>query len=162
VVYEESAGHHSPLSIFLEAVMTQVDFYVLREGAKGNRYTLACRLCEKIYHQGRRTLIYTGSPEETRHMDRLLWTFRQASFIPHNISEASHPATAPVIITHQSNAGSEHDVLINLNREVPNFFSRFDRVAEIIDQESQVVTAGRARFRFYRDRGYPLNKHDIR
>jgi DNA polymerase IIIc chi subunit len=25
-----------------------------------------------------------------------------------------------------------------------------------------VVTAGRERFRFYRDRGYPLNKHDIR
>ncbi|MES9977893.1 MAG: DNA polymerase III subunit chi, partial [Candidatus Thiodiazotropha sp. 6PLUC5] len=66
-----------------------------------------------------------------------------------------------VIITHQQDAGAEKDVLINLSQEVPNFFSRFERVAEVIDQEPPVVTAGRERFRFYRDRGYPLKKHDI-
>ena len=31
--------------------MTQVDFYVLDEKAAGNRYTLVCRLSEKIYRQ---------------------------------------------------------------------------------------------------------------
>ncbi|MCU7809071.1 MAG: DNA polymerase III subunit chi, partial [Candidatus Thiodiazotropha sp. (ex Semelilucina semeliformis)] len=51
--------------------------------------------------------------------------------------------------------------LIDLSAAIPAFFSRFERVAEIIDKEPQVVTAGRERFRFYRDRGYPLNKHDI-
>ena len=142
--------------------MTQIDFYVLSEGTRGNRYTLACRLSEKIYHQGRRILIHTGSDEETRHLDRLLWTFRQGSFIPHGIANSCDAAATPVLITHQAEAGDEKDVLINLNREVPNFFSRFERVAEIIDQEPPVVTAGRERFRFYRDRGYTLNKHDIR
>ncbi|MET0051412.1 MAG: DNA polymerase III subunit chi [Candidatus Thiodiazotropha sp.] len=141
--------------------MTQVDFYVLSEGSRNNRFSLACRLCEKIYHQGRRVLIHTGSEEETRHMDRLLWTFRQPSFIPHATAGAFDPATTPVLITDQADVGSENDVLINLSLEVPNFFSRFERVAEIIDQEPRVVDAGRERFRFYRDRGYPLNKHDI-
>lgn len=143
--------------------MTQVDFYVLDEQASGNRYTLACRLSEKIYHQGRRILIHTTTAEETRHMDRLLWTYRQGSFIPHGTAGDCEPSVTPVIITHEEAAGdAEHDVLINLCAEVPSFFSRFDRVAEIIDKEPQVVTAGRERFRFYRDRGYPLNKHDIR
>jgi DNA polymerase-3 subunit chi len=95
-------------------------------------------------------------------MDRLLWTFRQGSFVPHGIADHCDPVTTPVIITHRRDAGEEKDVLINLNQEVPSFFSRFERVAEIIDQELPVVSAGRERFRFYRDRGYPLNKHDIR
>jgi DNA polymerase-3 subunit chi len=142
--------------------MTQVDFYVLEEQAPGNRFTLACRLSEKIYQQGRRIFIHTGSAEETRHMDRLLWTFRQGSFIPHGTDGDCDPAITPVIIGHGGENGEEHDVLINLAGEVPGFFSRFERVAEIIDREPQVVTAGRERFRFYRDRGYPLQKHDVR
>ncbi|MCG7963529.1 MAG: DNA polymerase III subunit chi [Candidatus Thiodiazotropha taylori] len=142
--------------------MTQIDFYVLEEGSRANRFTLTCRLCEKIYHQGRRILIHTESEEETRHMERLLWTFRQGSFVPHGIAERCDHSVTPVIISHQQEAGEEQDVLINLGREVPNFFSRFQRVAEIIDQEPPVVSAGRERFKFYRDRGYPLNKHDIR
>ncbi len=141
--------------------MTQIDFYVLADGSRSNRFSLACRLCEKIYHQGRRVLIHTGSAEETRHMDRLLWTFRQPSFVPHGAASAFDPATTPVLIADSDDVGDENDVLINLNLTVPSFFSRFDRVAEIIDQEPQVIDAGRERFRFYRDRGYPLQKHDI-
>jgi DNA polymerase-3 subunit chi len=141
--------------------MTQVDFYVLDEKAAGNRYTLACRLSEKIYHQGRRVFIHTGSEEETRHMDRLLWTFRQGSFVPHGTGGNSDPNITPLIIGHRGENEEEHDVLINLADEVPGFFSRFERVAEVIDREPRVVSSGRDRFRFYRDRGYPLNKHDI-
>jgi DNA polymerase-3 subunit chi len=142
--------------------MTQIDFYVLEEKAAGNRFTLACRLSDKIYHQGRRIYIRTETAEETHHMDRLLWTFRQGSFIPHGTDGDCNPENTPVIIGHNDSNDDEHDVLINLASEVPGFFSRFERVAEIIDKEPQVVVAGRKRFRFYRDRGYPLNKHDIR
>ena len=142
--------------------MTQVDFYILDEKASGNRYLLSCRLTEKIYHQGRRIFINTQSPEETRHMDRLLWTFRQGSFIPHATLEKANSSTTPVIIGHNTDAGDENDVLINLALQVPNCFSRFKRVAEPIDRESDVKAAGRQRFKFYRDRGYPLNTHNIR
>jgi DNA polymerase-3 subunit chi len=142
--------------------MTRVDFYILDERAAGNRYLLACRLTEKIYHQSRRVFINTASAEEQRHMDRLLWTFRQGSFIPHASSDKADPATTPVIIGRQGEAGQETDVMINLAAEVPACFSRFDRVVELIDREPQIKAAGRERFRFYRDRGYLLNTHDIR
>ncbi len=52
-------------------------------------------------------------------------------------------------------------MLINLADEVPDFFSRFERVAELIDRDPAVRTAGRNRFRLYRDRGYTLNTHNI-
>jgi DNA polymerase-3 subunit chi len=141
--------------------MTRVDFYILDERANGNRYLLACRLTEKIYHQGHRVFINTASLEEQRHMDRLLWTFRQGSFIPHGSLDKADPTTTPVIIGRQGEAGGESDVMINLAPDVPACFSRFERVAELIDREPQVKADGRKRFRFYRDRGYPLNTHDI-
>ncbi len=143
--------------------MTRVDFYVLGENAGGDRYLLTCRLADKIYRQGRRVYIHTASDDEARHLDRLLWTFRQGSFIPHGRSQEADPATTPVLIGWDGNAGDENDVLINLvpASEAPPFFSRFDRVAEPVDRDPQIRQTARLRYGFYRDRGYPLESHTI-
>jgi DNA polymerase-3 subunit chi len=141
--------------------MTQVDFYILGETARANRYQFTCRLTEKIYLQGLRVYIHLGSTEDLRHLDRLLWTFRDGSFIPHGILGNADANVTPVLLGAGEQAGAEDSVLINLAPAVPDFFSRFARVAEIIDQDPQVRQAGRARFRFYRDRGYPLDTHEM-
>ena len=141
--------------------MTKVGFYILPEGARSNRYTLACRLADKAYQQGHRVFLHTGSDEEARHMERLLWTFRDGSFIPHGLLGQTDPTATPVLIGGGEDAGEEHDVLINLHPQVPDFFSRFERVVEPIDQDAEIRNAGRSRFRFYKDRGYPLETHEI-
>ena len=53
------------------------------------------------------------------------------------------------------------EVLINLADEVPDFFSRYARVAEIVDADAIRREKGRERFRFYRDRGYQLQTHQL-
>lgn len=141
--------------------MTRIDFYILDQRSRQNRYSLACRLAEKAYQQGHRVLIHTPSEEEIRHMDRLLWTYRQGSFIPHGRTGDADPSVTPVLIGDGNEAAAEHDILINLQQEVPDFFSRFERLIEPIDREEEIKDAGRKRFRFYRDRGYPLETHDI-
>lgn len=141
--------------------MTQVDFYILGAQSTGDRFTMACRLAGKAWQQGRRVYLHTNSEAESRHLDRLLWTFRQESFIPHGLLEQSDPALNPVVIGHANHGGDEHDVLINLAPEAPEFFSRFHRVAECIDHDAEIKKAGRDRYSFYRDRGYPLNTHEI-
>jgi DNA polymerase-3 subunit chi len=141
--------------------MTQVDFYILKPQASGDRYALACRIAEKAWQQGHRVLIHTASAEEARHVDRLLWTLHDRSFVPHGLLGAADPQLNPVLITAGQDDGAEHDVLINLDAEVPGYFSRFSRVAECVDHDAASRAASRARFRFYRDRGYPLQTHDI-
>ena len=142
--------------------MTRVDFYILQPGAAGNRYTLACRLAEKAVQQQRRVLISVTSDEELRHMDRLLWTWREQSFIPHCILGMVDTALNPVLINTGPDPEDEHDVLINLRAEIPDYFSRFERVAECIDQDETQKAASRERYRFYRDHGYQLQSHEIR
>jgi DNA polymerase-3 subunit chi len=139
--------------------MTQVDFYILDEDTGENRQHYACRLTDKAYRQGRKVYIHTNSPGETQILDRLLWTFRDQSFVPHGISGSADLETTPVIIGDQEPPQQADDVLINLSPLVPSFFSRFQRVAEIVDQQEEVKRSSREHYQFYRDRGYPLNTH---
>ena len=141
--------------------MTRVDFYVLEAQARGDRYVLACRLAEKAWQQGHRVYLHTGSENESRHLDRLLWTYRDGSFLPHGRCGEADAALNPILVGHDTEAGDEHDVLINLATAVPPFFSRFERVAETLDQDPQIRDAGRQRYRFYRDRGYAPETHRI-
>jgi DNA polymerase-3 subunit chi len=143
--------------------MTDIDFYILDNDKPLAREQMACRLAEKIYRLGRKVHIHTASASDSQQLDELLWTFREGSFVPHALAGqgttiASEPL-APVIISHDDDPQQHSDVLINLAAKVPLFFSRFDRVTEIIGQQDK--TAGRERFRFYRDRGYPLKSHTI-
>jgi len=144
--------------------MTDIDFYILDNDMPLGRERIACRLAEKVYRLGRSVLIHTASATDSHRLDDLLWTFRDGSFVPHALAgQAVEPqkpgAATPVIISHDDNPPDFSDVLINLATEVPLFFSRFDRVTEIIGQQDKV--SGRERFRFYRDRGYPLKSHNI-
>jgi len=69
-----------------------------------------------------------------------------------------------VLINHLSEIqipSTHHDVLINLNHEIPSFFSQFDRVAEIITSDISSKEKGRDRYQFYRDRGYSLETHKM-
>lgn len=143
--------------------MTKVDFYILeQQGEARNRF--ACRLAEKAWQQGNKVYIHTASAEQSQRLDELLWTFRAGSFVPHTLDNDNNADSTPIHIGHgdEPQGPQHHDqVLINLAPEVPLFFSRFERVAEVVDQDEEVRTQGRERFRFYRDRGYALENHSI-
>lgn len=143
--------------------MTRVDFYISPSHAAQARHQLACRIAEKAYQQDYRIYIHTGSPEEAHRVDDLLWTFRQGSFLPHGLYASDEQDECAIVIGHQSEAPSTNkDVLINLAQDVPLFFSQFERVAEMINADDAQKQHGRERYRFYRDRGYELNTHQLK
>ncbi len=141
--------------------MTQVDFYILEKQASGDRYQLACRIAEKARRAGRRVLIHTPIAAESKHVDTLFWTMWEQSFIPHGLLGRDEPQINPILIGDGSSDAEEHEVLINLAAEVPMFFSRFERLIECVDHDDAVKAAGRERFRYYREHGYPLQTHNI-
>ena len=78
----------------------------------------------------------------------------------HAIAEAANGE--PVVLSHALEpTDREWDVLINMADDVPEFFSRYHRVAEVVDKETGRRDAGRERFRFYRERGYELHTHNV-
>ncbi len=141
--------------------MTRVDFYILEESAASARQHFACRLAEKAWQQGHKVYIHTEDATQSNLLDEMLWTFHADSFLPHSLDDAADADTVRVHIGHGDEPLHHDDVLINLGREVPLFFSRFKRVAEVITAEEPVRQAGRERYRFYRERGYPMESHNI-
>jgi DNA polymerase-3 subunit chi len=52
-------------------------------------------------------------------------------------------------------------VLINLHALPPPFFSRFERLAEIVSRDEVERAAGRERWKFYKARGYEIRSYDL-
>lgn len=144
--------------------MTRIDFYILASDSTEARLRFACRIADKAFQQRQQVVLQAASAGEAEQLDELLWTFAQSSFVPHRVVRAGVAGvpTEPVLIVHgESSPGLPAECLINLDTRVPENFSRYLRVAEIVDADSARRTQGRERFRFYRDRGYELKTHDI-
>jgi DNA polymerase-3 subunit chi len=145
--------------------VTRVDFYVLPDETGDARERFACRLVEKAFRLKHRVFVHTPSPADARQLDRLLWTFRDGSFVPHVVdgedTDAVLAEATPVVLGEGAEPRREAELLVNLDRAVPAFFSRFERVAEIVAGDGAARGAARERFRFYRDRGYDIDTHDL-
>jgi DNA polymerase-3 subunit chi len=148
--------------------VTQVDFYILKSASDDELLRLASRIAEKAVDCGQRVYLNAENEAQAQRLDEVLWTFAQGSFLPHRvISQASSDegtgnAIEPVLI----GAGIElsngpWNTLVNLAHAVPEFFSRYERVAEVVDANAERRNQGRERYRYYRDRGYELKTHNV-
>ena len=136
--------------------MTRIDFYGLDDKSLDAGLRFACRLCDKALTSGHLVHVHTASQPQAERLDELMWDYPKHRFLPH--ARAGNQAQAPV----QIGCGQpelDHGVLINLGSEIPAFFGRFDRVAEIVVGETR--EAGRDRYKYYRDRGHVLHHHEL-
>ena len=137
--------------------MTRIDFYFEAE----DKLQIACRLSAKAAQQKLRVLIYAPDEAGAQRIDRLLWTWQATGFLPHCMTRSPLAAQTPVLITCDPEDTPHDQVLLNLHHAWPPAFSRFERLVEIVSREDEDREAARARFRFYRDRGYDIVKHDL-
>lgn len=140
--------------------MTRIDFYVLNSPRPESRLQFACRLTRKAWEQNRKVYLHCSDEAQAQTLDELLWSFRRDSFLPHAM-HADEP-NETVVCGYGDDPSPHNDLLINLSNEQPEFFSRFNRLAEILVEHDEILIPARERFRFYRKRGYPLKSHQIR
>lgn len=139
--------------------MARIDFYVLQASGVAARRLFACRLAEKAYRLQNRVHLLAGDPDSVRELDDLLWTFRDGSFLPHEVAPGS--SGAPVTISCDGAAVDGCDLLINLSDELPGDLDAFPRIAEIVTSDDDQKRRSRARFADYRDRGHELETHKL-
>ncbi len=137
--------------------MTRIDFYTHTE----NKLETACVLAAKAVTRGSRVLVFTPNLATTEKLDKLLWSYPPIGFIPHCRVEDKLSVVTPVIIDHDATRFMHDDILINLCSDQPAFFGRFQRLIEIVSLDNEDRQFARSRFRFYRDRGYELQSHDM-
>jgi DNA polymerase-3 subunit chi len=137
--------------------MTTIDFYT----GCADPLAVAARLVVKAWGQFGHVRVLTPDAAATAALDRQLWQVPATGFVPHCRLGAACAEDTPVIIDHALDHQGPAAVLINLQATPPPFFSRFERLAEIVVAGDDAVAAGRERWKFYRERGYELRSHDL-
>ena len=139
----------------------RVDFYLLKSIEPQAHLLLACRLLEKAYQRGHRVFVYCDSQKNAEALDELLWTYKDDSFIPHNL-QGEGPEPPPAI---QIGYGDEprgfNDILLNMAPTIPPYFSCFRRVMEVVAANDTAKEIGRNHYREYRANQCALHTHPI-
>jgi DNA polymerase-3 subunit chi len=137
--------------------MTRIDFYQLKSG-KHNSEQLVCQLCQKAWQAEQSVLVLSKNEQQCNQLDRLLWTFSDDSFVPHDCEDDTEFFT-PILIKADASPQEDRQLLINLSADIPEYFAQFERVIELVT-ETNTKTA-RQHYSYYQERGYSLNHHTI-
>lgn len=138
--------------------MTSIDFYIQVD----DKHDFARKLCAKALASRARLLIWLPDHAACQKLSRLLWSVPATGFVPHCISSDPLAARTPIVLDSTNGPHPHDEVLVNLRSEVPPFFSRFQRMIEIVSAaDEDDKREARDRFRHYRDRGYELRTHDM-
>jgi DNA polymerase-3 subunit chi len=137
--------------------MTRIDFY----SNTRDKLEVVRKLIAKSRQAGHCVLVRTPDARAAEEIDNYLWTQPPLSFMPH--VRSGHPLArqTPIVIGDNPDELVSPDVLINLDRDTPGYFSRFERLLEVIGNDPGEIQAGRDRYRFYKERGYELKHNDM-
>jgi DNA polymerase-3 subunit chi len=137
--------------------VTSIDFYT----HCADRLEVAARLVVKAWAQHGSVRVLTPGDDGTAELDARLWRLPPTGFLPHCRLASPLAAETPIVVDHALVHEGPAAVLINLHPSPPPFFSRFERLVEIVGTDDGDTAAGRERWRFYKERGYALRSHNL-
>jgi len=94
-------------------------------------------------------------------LQQRLWQYSAASFLPSVKAGDVLSQFTPIVFDTNGECLLQDDILINLQTDHPPFFSRFRLLIELVGDDDADKASARARFRFYRDRGYEIKSKDM-
>jgi DNA polymerase-3 subunit chi len=142
-----------------------VDFFVLDAAKHQQALLYACKLVEQAHQDKQSIYIHMNNAEEAERFDALLWTYREDSFLPHTIFKADNINPPPIQIGFGElnlPEAATQGLLLNFAHAVPAFYTKFNRVAEIVFTDPVVQQLARERFKQYRNNGCEITTHKIK
>lgn len=139
----------------------RVDFYLLTSEEPEAIWLLTCRLIEKAYQRGHRVFVHCKDQHDAEHLDELLWTYKDDSFIPHNLQGEGPEPPPTVQIGFDKEPRGFNDILINMSDSIPTYATRFKRVIELVAASEEAKALSRDNYREYRAKGCQLHLHTI-
>ena len=122
--------------------MTEILFYHLETQPLERVLPL---LVEKSLERGWRAVIETSSAARAEAIDRLLWTFREDSFVPHGVAGEPADADQPVLITTDAENSNAANVRFYVDGAVPRSADGYERVVFMFSgHDPDAVTDARA------------------
>jgi DNA polymerase-3 subunit chi len=133
----------------------QVYFIILNSAVKDK---VICDLAEKCYMNNKRVAILVKNNETGYQIDKLLWIWKQHSFVPHIFAEnLSESLKESVIITSNIIHNSDYDVLLAATPPNPEILEKFSTIIDFAEKyDSHALEKSRNRFREYKKHGMSI------
>ena len=148
--------------------MTKIEFLLLPDNASaGDMFTFVCQRARAVHDRG--GLYIHGKDEaECRALDEQLHTATPDKPFQHALAcgnLASNECTgihnAEIVLGCDHEPDGSHQTLLNVSGALPWFFSRFERLIELIQSDEKAREMGRERYLYYKTRGYPLTHRQL-
>ena len=139
--------------------MTEIAFHVNAP----EKLDYACRLLRATQKKSAQVLVL-GQLDALKSLSSKLWAMSATEFLPHCLADATAEVIAhsPIVLSAElPNSATESQVLLNLGAVLPAGFERFERLIEVVGQDSDELQAARTRWKHYKDRGYALSRYDV-
>jgi DNA polymerase-3 subunit chi len=115
------------------------------------------RLLERACASGHRVVVRAASPERVEHLNAVLWTFGEATFLPHGSARDGNAAMQPIWLTHLAENPNGASMIVLLDGLEPKDLGHFARCADVFDgNDVDAVEAARNRWRRARETGHNL------
>lgn len=136
--------------------MTRVEFFF----NVPDKLAKVTDICSRAVVKGRKLTIFTQDAVMSARLQDALWQHSPTSFMPSARPESPEQHAVAIIVDHEGEHLLQDDILINFKAEHPPFFSRFKYLVELVGIDESDKAAARARYKFYRDRGYQIKSTD--
>jgi DNA polymerase III subunit chi len=139
--------------------MTEIAFHVNAP----DKLDYACRLLRATQKKSAQVLVL-GQMDALKSLSAKLWALSATEFLPHCLADAAPEVVvhSPIVLSVELPSSSpDSQVLLNLGAVLPAGFERFERLIELVGQDSDDLQAARTRWKHYKDRGYALSRYDV-
>jgi DNA polymerase-3 subunit chi len=134
--------------------MTEIGFYHLRTTPLERALP---RILERALAEGHRVVVMAGSAERVDHLDALLWTYDEASFLPHGTARDGGAERQPVWLTTGDENPNGATMLVLVDGARSARLDGYARCCDVFDgNDDAAVTAARPRRREAKAAGHRL------
>jgi DNA polymerase IIIc chi subunit len=114
-----------------------------------NKQRTLCDLTEKLYTSGKRIILFCDSEQLAVELDRMLWVWKQSSFIPHILlDELNASLEEPVVITKSVVTNEDYDVLIQAAPASDDIRNQFTLAIDFAEKyDTNALARSRERYR---------------
>ncbi|MGD9614265.1 MAG: DNA polymerase III subunit chi [Alphaproteobacteria bacterium] len=115
------------------------------------------RLLDRARAQGYRIVVRAASADRVEHLNSVLWTYDDSSFLPHGSARDGNAALQPIWLTEGDDNPNGATMLVLADGAEPGDLTQYARIADLFDgNDPDAVEAARERWRRARAAGHTL------
>src|ERR1051326_544664 len=97
------------------------------------------RLLERARAQGHRIVVRAASADRVEHLNALLWTYDESSFLPHGSARAGTAAEQPIWLTQGDDNPNRATMLVLVDGAEPGDLTPYARIADLFDGNDEAA-----------------------